>query len=137
MHYCIREFAAIQVYCGHFSGYFAKQHDQNAIHGYGYSSNQVDFGGGNAVLIFFFMGGFLMQIGYSSKVPKLSSNNIFNSMLFELIVYWFDFTKQRVARIAPMVWVAVLIYIPFTIPLWTITAQFCNIIIIYNNLYSY
>ena len=112
---CIRGFAAIQVYCGHYFSFFAKQHDRNAIHRYGQSLNQADFGGGNAVFMFFIMSGFLMQIGYSSKLPRLAKTNIFNSVVFEKAVHWWDFMKQRVARVTPLVWLSILINIPFTI----------------------
>lgn len=97
---CIRGMGALQVFLGHFFAYFAKT---NEIPLAAKTQSMPDFGGGSAVLMFFIMSGFLMMVGYATK-PSVSAYN---------------FLSHRVARLGPVYWLSVLLFVPFTIMQFT------------------
>ena len=94
---CIRGMGALQVFLGHYFTYFAKTNEIPLASSK--TPSMPDFGGGNAVLMFFIMSGFLMMVGYASK-PSVSAYN---------------FLAHRVARLGPVYWLSVLMFVPFTI----------------------
>jgi hypothetical protein len=91
---CIRGFGALQVAVGHYYTFM----DTDVGH-------ESEFGGGNAVLMFFVMSGFVMMIGYAGKAPVDGCCGYFSR----------DFWLRRVARIGPVVWLSLLLCIPISI----------------------
>jgi len=88
----VRAIGALQVAVGHFFTFVCR----------GYPGLEV--GGGNAVLIFLLMSGFVMQVGYAGKGPAKANPDL-----------WGTFLKRRIARVAPLYWASVLISVPVTL----------------------
>ena len=113
---CLRGFAALQVSLGHYFTYWAP----NVFRG--------ELGGGDAVLMFFLMSGFVMQVGYAGKGPADGSCPCCGDCcpsegccaccsrgrccLGCGGTFARQFWARRLARLAPMAWVAMLVYAP-------------------------
>lgn len=88
----VRAIGALQVAVGHFFTYVCRRYPG------------VEVGGGNAVLIFLLMSGFVMQVGYAGKGPTKADPSL-----------WGTFLKRRIARVGPLYWASVLLSIPVTL----------------------
>lgn len=93
---CIRGMGALQVSIGHYFIYFS-------------TTAGGEFGGEDAVLMFFIMSGFLMMIGYANKEIKKSDVTCYDLKFAGL------FLRNRVARIGPLYWFSLLVYVPVTV----------------------
>ena len=97
----VRGFGALQVAVGHFFSFWARG-----------DGDGLELGGGNAVLMFFVMSGFVMTVGYAGKGPAdggccgASCCRGFGGG------FAIDFWARRVARIGPLYWLSVLLYLP-------------------------
>ena len=75
----------------------------------------LELGGGNAVIMFFIMSGFVMQVGYAGKgpadgaCPGSCGKGCGGAFARE---FW----ARRVARIGPVYWLSVLLCLPFAYP---------------------
>ena len=126
---CLRGFAALQVSIGHYFSYWA---------GSGYD-HPHELGGGNAVLMFFLMSGFVMQVGYAGKGPADGSCACCTCCCPRGICclgcggsFAKSFWARRLARLAPVAWLAIALHLPLTfieqksrvgtLPIWGQTA---------------
>lgn len=92
----IRGFGALQVSLGHWG-----------VAG--------ETGGGSAVQTFFIMSGFIMMIGYAGKGPVTAPEKCAScpSIVAPFTsVFARSFWIRRIARVGPLVWLSVLLYIP-------------------------
>jgi peptidoglycan/LPS O-acetylase OafA/YrhL len=87
----IRGFGSVQVAVGHFFTYFARD------------STGSEFGGANAVFLFFVMSGFLMMVGYAGKGEKDSTKSNFY-FLPSSSNFSKRFVINRFSRIFPVYW---------------------------------
>lgn len=103
----VRAIGALQVTVGHFFYHFARRTDG------------IDAGGGNAVLIFFVMSGFVMTIGYAGKAKDQPvgqgvgccgcSESGCAASAFQK-----EFWARRLARIGPVYWLSLAIALPIS-----------------------
>ena len=96
----IRGFAALQVSLGHFFTFWARGDGRG-----------IELGGGNAVLMFLIMSGFVMTIGYAGKGPADGGccGTCCRGFGGRFAV---EFWARRVARIGPVYWLSILVYLP-------------------------
>ena len=94
----IRGFGALQVAIGHWFDFMRKNRDG------------TEWGGGNAVLMFFVMSGFVMMLGYGGKGSGASgvAGCGYNYL-------GRNFLLRRIARMGPTVWLSMLATIPLTV----------------------
>ena len=96
---CIRGFGALQVMLGHFYTYWCHE------------ASGLELGGGNAVLMFFLMSGFIMQVGYAGKGP--ADGGCCCGCCFGCGgAFAKSFWARRLARIGPIVWLSLVLYLP-------------------------
>jgi len=101
---CIRGFGALQVSLGHFFSSYVYYHEAGGI----------ELGGGNAVIMFFLMSGFVMQVGYAGKGP--ADGACCGGMASGCGgAFAREFWARRVARIGPVYWLSVLLFLPIAI----------------------
>ena len=91
---CIRGFGALQVMLGHFYTYWCHE------------ASGLELGGGNAVLMFFLMSGFIMQVSTPAR-PADGGCCCGCCCCGGAKSFW----ARRLARIGPIVWLVVL-YLP-------------------------
>ena len=91
----IRGFAALQVAIGHFFAFWRR------------GADATEWGGGNAVLMFFIMSGFVMMLGYGGKGAAPAVSGGYGGIAR-------SFLLRRVARMGPTVWFALLINVPLS-----------------------
>jgi peptidoglycan/LPS O-acetylase OafA/YrhL len=132
---CLRGCGSIQILLGHFFFFFV---------GKSGDSLQYEFGGGNAVNMFFVMSGFLMIVGYAEKYPisdgaqsalllvgkdrgeeefssdtgvylGRSCNRLEVLTNYDKRTFAKKFWWRRVARICPMLWFSLLVCMPLSI----------------------
>ena len=101
---CIRGMGALQVSIGHFFNYYVENGN----------SPSPEFGGGNAVLMFFVMSGFLMMIGYAGKSRVMSSKCCWADWRIDLN-FSSSFLQNRIARLCPVAWTSIMFCIPLSI----------------------
>ena len=96
----IRGFAALQVSLGHYFTYWARGDGRG-----------IELGGGNAVLMFLIMSGFVMTVGYAGKGPADGGccGTCCRGYGGRFAV---EFWARRVARIGPVYWLSMLLYLP-------------------------
>ena len=96
----IRGFAALQVSLGHFFTFWARGDGRG-----------IELGGGNAVLMFLIMSGFVMTVGYAGKGPADGGccGTCCRGFGGRFAV---EFWARRVARIGPVYWLSMLFYLP-------------------------
>ena len=105
---CIRGFGALQVSIGHYYAFWSTK-----------TYPGIEMGGGNAVLMFLIMSGFVMQVGYAKHGPADGSCCCCSSMPRRggCCVgcgghFARDFWSRRFSRLAPVVYLSILLYIP-------------------------
>ena len=95
----IRGLCALQVAVGHYCTFYTRLH--------------VDIGGGNAVLVFFIMSGFVMQVGYAPGGPADGSCCCCGGCCAGCGgEFARKFWSRRLARIGPLTWLSVVWSLP-------------------------
>ena len=95
---CIRGFGALQVAIGHWFAFVRM------------GKGGTEFGGGSAVLMFFVMSGFVMQLGYAGKAKDGTGGCCWGCDPLGR-----GFLLRRIARMGPLVWLSLLLSIPLSI----------------------